>query len=482
MNSDSLDTPNLVILGGGLAGLALARELLQNNNCNVTVLEKAPQPGGLAISLNIQGIKTDLGPHRIHTNIPEMRTWFHDLLGESMISVERSSQMFVDCHYMKYPPSPIEMLLRFGPVQMADFAIGLLTAKLRTSMGCLPRRSFAIAMERSFGRPMCEKMVYPYIRKMWKCEASQISIDAARVRATMGGVRAMIRRLIGPEEKEGKESTLKRFGYVRGGIGQLVDKLRSDVEKEGGRIICNAEVTRLTVDGHRVQSVEYDSEGENKSIPCDFTFGSIPLTDIVNLLSQGKFGHVQAEEAARQLKYLNTILAFATLQRPRLTPNHWLYFPQATPDINRVYEPLNFDKSLGEEGKTLVCIEGTAYSGDKTWNSPDNELKAHLIEQFASTGLFHPEEVLSSHLHRVENTYPVYSLDYYRHLAIIWHSLQTLKNFIPLGRQGLFQHNNMDHTIFTALRAAACWREQTHPVTSWYREEMSVFRDFRIVD
>ena len=48
MNEPNVQLPHLVVLGGGLAGLSVARECLRRGGCRVTVLEKAPQIGGSA--------------------------------------------------------------------------------------------------------------------------------------------------------------------------------------------------------------------------------------------------------------------------------------------------------------------------------------------------------------------------------------------------------------------------------------------------
>ncbi|HBF34472.1 TPA: hypothetical protein DDW35_07895, partial [Candidatus Sumerlaeota bacterium] len=256
--------PRLVVLGGGLAGLAAAREaLLKHPGCDVLVLEREAQVGGMAVSVRFGDCVSDLGPHRIYSAIPEMRQWFQDTVGDGLYTVRRQSRMYVRGRYLQYPPSVGQMVSAFGVPNMAKFGTGYAWAKARSLAGMIDTSSFGGVMERSFGRPLCEAMVFPYMRKTWKIEPDKISAEAARIRATMGGVGKMLWRMVHPQQRAGEESTLKSFHYVRGGIGNLAIKLREDVERLGGRVICRADVRRVTLEnGRGVWGEDRNAESE----------------------------------------------------------------------------------------------------------------------------------------------------------------------------------------------------------------------------
>ena len=59
--------------------------------------------------------------------------------------------------------------------------------------------------------------------------------------------------------------------------------------------------------------------------------------------------------------------------------------------------------------------------------------------------------------------------------------LRRVKNLMTLGRQGVFLHNNMDHSIFMGLRAAECWAKGGDCTEDWY-DRIEGFRKLRIVD
>lgn len=483
MNLATDQPPHLLILGGGLAGLAAARECLRSERpCRVTVLEAAGRAGGMARSIRVGGVTCDLGPHRIYSALPEMRRWFEDFLGEELHEVERVSRMYVHGRYLRYPGAPLELLRAFGPVELARFAAGAALARFRPAPP-EDEASFASVMQERLGRPLCEALVFPYIRKTWKCEPEEISAATARARATMGGLGRIIRRMLRPEEKPGQETALRRFHYLEQGIERLPRKLVAEIEAAGGDILCNRRATRLEIEAGRVRAVHCEGPDGPERHAADFVFSSIHLPELVEALGpEGDPPGETARRAAATLESLEVVLVFAVVHRPSLGADQWLYFPEADPPINRAFQPKNFHPALAPGDRTLVCIEGTARTGEGAFERPDAELAREYVEALASTGLYRTDEVGETRVLRLRHAYPVFRRGYRHRLEQVWQGLGRLENLIPIGRQGLFQHNNMDHTIFTGLRAAACWAGNEAPVARWYDRELPGFERFRIVD
>jgi len=472
-----------VILGGGLAGLSAAWESLERGAGPVTVLEMDSEVGGMARSLEVDGLRSDLGPHRIYSCIPAMRQWFQDFLGDELLTVERRSRMYFDGQWMQYPPSPLELLKVMGFGRMARFGAGWLSAKLRSATGKLPPDSFAAVMEANFGRPMCEALVFPYIRKTWKLEPSEISADAAKARATMGGPLKMLKRMVTGKEKPGEESSLREFHYIRGGIGEIARLLAEKIERAGGRILTETEVTQLDVTDGKVTRVWFaDKNGHSHYIEADFVYATIPITQLVEALTRGGFSDESATDAAKRLRFLRTMLAFLVVNRPSVSEDHWLYFPQEEPQITRAYEPKNFDASMGDNKRTLMCVEATDLDGGIEWRLRGNDLAREFSARIASTGVLDEKDVIARASRKIDYAYPLYEKGYDANLQFIYKALSELENLLTLGRQGLFQHNNMDHTIYTALKAVQCRSESQKPAAKWLRELIPGFKNFRIVD
>ncbi|MBN1867352.1 FAD-dependent oxidoreductase [Candidatus Sumerlaeota bacterium] len=484
-NSPNGEKPHLVILGGGLAGLSVARAALQTAECRVTLVEKQDRPGGMAVSLQLtEGVRADLGPHRIFSSLPEMNKWFQDVMSDRIFVVRRLSRMYVRGRFVDYPPRVAQLLRAFGFARLARFALGFAVERCRSLFPRSRDDSFAAAMVRAYGRPLCEALVFPYIRKTWKADPREVSVDAARVRATGGSLGSVARRMLLPgAEPEGNETSLQRFHYLKGGIESLPVRMACDIGAMGGRIVCGADVRRVVFSNGRIEKIVYTNpRGAEHVLAGDFFFSTIPLPRLVEISEGTGAPDDGARAAARNLEFLNIFLVYVILQRPSLSADHWLYFPESSPSVNRAYEPKNFDPSMAPPDQTVLCMEMTAAPGSGLWQASDEEIGRRAVAEVAATGLFHPSDVVSTHVHRLAYAYPLYRLGYRDDLGRIWESLRGISNLISLGRQGLFHHNNMDHSIHMGLRAVRRWSQEAAPVEAWFQSEVPRFDDYRIVD
>src|SRR5262249_43078532 len=64
--------PDLIVVGGGLAGLMTAG-LVAGSGRKVVVLERSSRPGGRAITRVEQGVHFNLGPHALYCRGPAFR-------------------------------------------------------------------------------------------------------------------------------------------------------------------------------------------------------------------------------------------------------------------------------------------------------------------------------------------------------------------------------------------------------------------------
>ena len=131
----------------------------------------------------------------------------------------------------------------------------------------------------------------------------------------------------------------------------------------------------------------------------------------------------------------------------------------------------------------VLCVEITCRPGDTIESESDDSIAKETIEQLARTGLFAAEEVDEHLVYRLRYAYPLYSLDYAQRLDKIFDGLKSISNLLTAGRQGLFNHNNTDHSIYMGLRAADALLAEGADSTArrWYRT-VEEFKHFRIVD
>jgi protoporphyrinogen oxidase len=196
---------------------------------------------------------------------------------------------------------------------------------------------------------------------------------------------------------------------------------------------------------------------------------------------------------------------------PRVGPDSWLYFPDAACRANRAHEPKNFDPSMAPPDRSMLCLEvtergggadargagsgmkrtddGSADAGDTPGDAARNAAKdaagdgalLHAVAtELDAAGILARGRVAGGFVHRVERAYPLYDLGFRANLDPVLDYLASFGNLLSFGRQGAFNHNNMDHSIVMGLRAAAAAHAE-RPAEA-LRARDGEFRRFRIVD
>jgi protoporphyrinogen oxidase len=474
-----MSLPHVTVLGAGVCGLAAAWELLRSGTAaRVTVLEAESRPGGMARSVfDPSGLKSDLGPHRIHTVLPEIDALLGDLVAEEMIWVNRRSAMYVEGRFVHYPLSLGTVLKLYGPLELGLMAASAASAKI----GGLFRgeaKNFAEFMSRAFGPRLYHRILEPYSAKVWKLPPEEISVEAAKVRVSAGSMGKLARRILsGGREKPGQETALRRFRYVKGGVEAIVHRLCQKVKEAGGVILCDSPATGLRLE----QDTHWWIQHAGGEIESSAVISTIPIPTLVHMLS-GE-GHTRPpEEDLAQLEYLAIFLVFVVVRRPAVSENHWLYFPDADICFNRGYESKQFYADGGTPSdETILCLEITARPGSALDRESDDQLIADVIRDLAKTRLVQPAEVGKSFVVRLPFGYPLYHQRVDSHLRRVFDGLRGWPHLVTTGRQGLFSHNNMDHSMHMGLEAARALAHAPEGVARWY-DNVDRLRHFRIVD
>ncbi len=476
--------PHIAILGAGVAGLAAAYRLLQlHPDWQITLLEEGEKPGGLASAWKLGTFTADLGPHRVFTELPEIQALLPELINqEQMLTVQRESELLLNGHFYQYPIRATELLRNMGPVKMAELAAGMAQGKARALTG-VTAADYEEAMIRAFGRGVYNMIIGPYTEKVWKIKPAELSEEVARVRVSAGNASKLMSQWFSRGKKEpARPTSLKSFSYIKGGVQGLVENLRAKVEDAGGVIITDCIVTGLAGASGRVSHIV--THACTPPVPVDAVISTVPVTDLAEMVTSGELSTGDpsaAMAAADRMEFIGLILVAVMVNRPQVTRNSWIYFPEPGLVFNRAYEPGNFDPSMKPEGQSMLVFEVTARWSSDIWKKSNDEIIRHVIGDAISTGVFTEADINDAAALRVPHTYPLYTKDFRDNLQTVCDYLRPVKNLVTTGRQGLFNHNNMDHSMLMGIRAAEVLAEDLNGADKWY-DNLGQFSHFRIVD
>ncbi|MBI3052830.1 MAG: FAD-dependent oxidoreductase [Betaproteobacteria bacterium] len=444
------DQSDIVILGGGLAGLSAGYALTRAGR-RVQVLEANSAVGGLARTVTHGEFRFDLGGHRFHTANRRIDEFVRGLLGEELLTVPRSSKIFLRGRYFDYPLQPLDACLDLGIATTFAILAGYAKARFahrwrKTPLACL--ENWVIA---HFGRPLFEIYFRDYSEKVWGIPCRRIAAEWIAQRVQGLSLGAAIWRACFKRGGSALPTLTDAFIYPRLGIGRIADKLRSGIEPADA-VLTNARVTRIRHSGFRVQSVSVRHGERDREFRADEFISTIPLQQLVQLLHPPAPKEVLA--AAAQLRHRDLVIVAVMLNRPRATDLTWIYFPEKHIPFGRVHEPANWSADLAPPGTTVLVAEHFCCRGDATWSTRDEDLISTTVAQLEQLGFIRREEVTDGIALRIPAAYPLFEVGYQDRCDTVLAYLDRFPNLHLAGRGGMFRYYNMDRAIESGFSAA----------------------------
>jgi protoporphyrinogen oxidase len=393
------------IVGGGMLGLALALRLRKAGHA-VTVLESAPEIGGLAATWRIGDVIWDKHYHVILMSDLKVRALLAEIgLSDDLRWVETKTGFYTDgklfsmsnsLEFLTFPP--------LGLINKVRLALTILRASRIRNWKKLERIPVVDWLRRWSGRRTFQKIWLPLLRA--KLGESYRIASAAFIWAIIARMYAA------------RRSGLKKemFGYVSGGYAKILARLHEHLKSIGVEIRLNQKVERveLTGDGVAVRMVD------GTSLPFDRAI----VTAAAPLASK-----LAPDLAAHEHKLLNgvtyqgIVCASLVLKKPLAhyyvtnITDDWVPFT-AVIEMTALVDPVEFG------GRTLIYLPKYVAPDDLHFQLSDNELRERFV---AALERMYPhftrDDVLAFQVSRVRHVFAVATLDYSSHVPPIATSL-----------------------------------------------------------
>jgi oxygen-dependent protoporphyrinogen oxidase len=347
--------PHVVIVGGGIAGLAAAF-FLRDEPVRVTVLEGSPRLGGKLSVSEVAGVPVDEGAEALLVTRPEGTGLIAEvgLAGDRMAPGTTSSAIWTLGALRPLPrrqfmgvPADLAELTRSGVVSDAGAARASQDLELPpvTRDGDVPVAAFVGAR---FGAEVVDRLVDPLLGGVYAGRSSDLSFDA-----TMPVLAAASRRYRSLAEAAGSllpppggtRSGGSVFTTLSGGLGQLPVVLA----KASGAEIRTAAMTRELSPAPGAQGARrgwrltVGSAAADELIDADAVILAVPARPAARLLA-GVPGTSAAVTAFGEISYAS--MAIITLAYPRSA------FPGASSGSGLA--------ALGWSGYLVPAVDGRA--------------------------------------------------------------------------------------------------------------------------
>jgi protoporphyrinogen oxidase len=348
----------VVVIGGGPAGIRAAHQLVKQGG-KVTLLESAPVLGGLASTFDLAGVRIERYYHFVCRGDDHLVTTL-DEVGLSHRLRWRDSRMAYFVHGTLYPfQTPLE-LLRFKPLRLRDrlrAGIALKRAQRMSEAELAPQAAIPW-LTRLFGPSAYDVIWEPLMR--FKFAEHAPSISAAWIWARM--VR-LSRSRVSPWREE--------LGYLEGGSQLVIDGLGRDFAARGGRVVLNAPVDAIVLQGGRATGVRVGGE----TLTADAVISTVTIPRFMRLapdLPQ----HYLARLA--RIPTIGIFCLFLRLAR-RVTPFFWVNTNDRRVPFAGMIEYTNLNPMPELGGDTVLYAPQYLSADDPRYAQSDEEvLRAYL--------------------------------------------------------------------------------------------------------
>jgi len=253
----------IYIIGGGPTGLAAANEIGESSESFV-LIEKEAQLGGLAKTLEWgkNGFH-DLGPHKLFTLDQQLMSRVKNLLEpEQWLTQTKKSSIFMNGHYLPYPPSPFSLAKVYGYFDffkmVRDYGIAQLLRILPKLSHTVPQH-FEEDLHQRVGKSLYQILFYPIALKLWgNPKKLDIKLSQGRVQTpSVLEVAATVLKL----NRFQKQNTFEalEFSYPKGGLQQLWEAI-SEKTKDNGTYHLNHEIQEIEIGKDRVTAIHCENK------------------------------------------------------------------------------------------------------------------------------------------------------------------------------------------------------------------------------
>jgi protoporphyrinogen oxidase len=473
MPETDVQQADLVVIGGGPAGLTAAHEFQKcANGLQPLVFEASGLVGGIARTESHNGFRFDIGGHRFFTKVTEVETMWHEVMGEDMIRVPRSSRIYYRGKFYDYPLNLFNALSNIGPYESVRILLSYIKWQLKRDV---PDASFEDWVMKRFGGRLYMHFFKSYTEKVWGIHPRNIQADWAAQRIkNLSLAKAVWNAISGANDTA---SLIDEFWYPRLGPGQMWERVTDLIAKRGGVVRMRARVDKVHHDGARVTGLEIkDDSGTTSRVSARNLISSMALRDLVHAMDPPPPAEVVA--AADRLKYRDFLIVTLVLNRPDPFPDNWIYVHAGEVKVGRIQNFRAWSPDmLPNDQQASIGMEYFCQKGDGLWASSDEDLRALATQELAALGLAEIDDVVDAYVIRQPMAYPVYDAAYKEAVATISAWVDTIANLQCVGRNGQHRYNNQDHSMLTAMLAARNVLGADHDVWS-VNVERSYHEDF----
>lgn len=406
-----------LIIGGGISGLSLAREL----GSDYIIVDKESSLGGLCRTHYVKDFVWDYAGHFFHFTNDKLKKLFEDSYNKSdIVLCKKNTKIYFDGYYIDYPfQKNIHQLKKDDFIQCLYY---LYFRENKTSYA-----NFLEMLYGKFGKGITDKFLKPYNEKLYACHLNDLDVDSMGRFFPYADIDGIIKNMMFPDN----ESYNENFRYPKMGAQSFIDILQSKINDENVRLKTTVESIDIK---NKVAFLN------NQEIKFDYLINTAPFDEFVKLYNP---------KLDRKVLSANKVLVFniGFNDKTNIGDVHWIYFPSK----EYVFYRVGFYDNILASARGSIYVE-IGFDREETLSNEEIEkLFARVLKDLKNTGVISNQKV-DAYEALVIN--PGYVHITKESNSFVARELMTLKlsNIYSIGRYGRWTYCSMEDCILDAIR------------------------------
>jgi protoporphyrinogen oxidase len=439
----------IAVIGAGPAGATAAYELAKKG-VEVHLYEASPYVGGMARSIELWGQIVDIGPHRFFSSDPRVNKLWLEVIGKDYSMVDRLTRIFFRNKFFYYPVKAGDALKNLGIIEAIRCMGSYGWQKIKPGKK-ETADNFETWVIARFGKRLYHHFFKTYTEKLWGIPTTELDSEFASQRIKKLSMWEAVKSAVLGGGGDKHKTLVDQFAYPNRGTGEVYNRMRDYVKKNGGKVYLKTPVDSLITSGKTVKGLKLVN-GQTEMY--DEVISSMPLTLLVGRL---KDVPPKVDKANKTLKFRNTLIVYLQVKAKDIFPDNWIYVHSDDLRTGRITNFRNWVPStLNGKKEAILAMEYWCFDDDEDgfWQWDEKKHVELAKEEIVKTGLIKENQILGGKVIRVPKCYPVYRRGYKKDLKVVEDFLRGYKNLQIIGRYGAFKYNNQDHSILMGLMAA----------------------------
>jgi len=395
---------SVVIIGAGITGMPIALELCKKN-FEVTILEKNPFVGGIATSIRNNGYTLDIGPHYVTLpNESDVTNEIYELVGKENViklpqSIRRSRKVFFRDKMWEEFPSISQLIKSLNLSSQINFGIEFFMTKILSNLGKYRTENAESYLISNYGKFLYNNWFKPYYESLYY----NVDIPKKKVEEQFPplSIQKALKLFKKSKNSQDKKATIppKYFNcYFRNGMISLVEGLKEKIEKMGGNVVTNVNITEIHHEGKK--KIIYSVNEFQHELDIDIIIYALPLN-----IAQKWFK--PKSEIRNEKSALNSIMVFLFVDDKRVFDNWIIDVFDKKISSWRIAQQSYLSDSIAPENKSLLSVEIRAKEDDSIWNLNDDGVYKIVCNELEKMKILNSEKIDGYKIIKLRNVYPL---------------------------------------------------------------------------